>query len=758
MSNSNVQDATTERKIPLVFEAHNDKEDVAKNIFVELNKRFITITENGRKRKGFCMEDGSRRIGLLSQCHSLQTMVSLAQDFGLDFTDANIIEKQNGTIREMMDAVIEDVLELLYVKNENGDVTGYKFDASPYETDAFNETYSNIDSITWVISSFLLILKHHAHIHEVCKWESVLVDVIKRGLNYINNSFISKKGDGTSLTTGWNFTAECEEPSLYFTFAVCDCYISFYNTFEVFLKYLHAERNKEQLGGVRINEDDEKQRERYKEWEDTYKKNLLEYEEHRDDVVADEKTARHNEYNELIRVFRLINDINDRDEVRIENTLYEKLATNCMTVAKQVWACTKENLAEKFFYNDLKNTVTEQELKMSTTSDVLFNTVYIINIMLSAGLDADLELEREKAKRWGDMETVREKQREYDNLLESCMLAVQRAFRTYESLRNAGKDYIVDQFLIGFNENFDGHKMPISELRKLRMRVFSLVPLLIHTNNTISEYLIKYPHYNMRKYHQYILDNRFVDKNNKVHWIWERDGFFSGSNFYYVLSLKEFYNYHETYEDPYIEIHSKNSEQRKIIEGRYKKDLELPDGAIGKLEIEKNSLERANSAQAAEIKELKQQLENIERPVEDAVRNIVNEEFEKQFALRLSQAFSTTSKVLTLPSVDDTSDIPLPSVQKTTDGDETTSDDKKKRRKKKERTPGIYESINNSLFELIWRSMLARFCDSQIGTTITADEYLAFQEKVKKEFARTVRRYINDICYQSEQISDTENK
>ena len=300
--------------------------------------------------------------------------------------------------------------------------------------------------------------------------------------------------------------------------------------------------------------------------------------------------------------------------------------------------------------------------------------------------------------------------------------------------------------------------MPISELRKLRMRVFSLVPLLIHTNNTISEYLIKYPHYNMRKYHQYILDNRFVDKNNKVHWIWERDGFFSGSNFYYVLSLKEFYNYHETYEDPYIEIHSKNSEQRKIIEGRYKKDLELPDGAIGKLEIEKNSLERANSAQAAEIKELKQQLENIERPVEDAVRNIVNEEFEKQFALRLSQAFSTTSKVLTLPSVDDTSDIPLPSVQKTTDGDETTSDDKKKRRKKKERTPGIYESINNSLFELIWRSMLARFCDSQIGTTITADEYLAFQEKVKKEFARTVRRYINDICYQSEQISDTENK
>ena len=98
----------TEKSTP-IFREYEDKKAVAEKILVELNERFITITENGKERKGFRMDDTSDQIGLLSQCQSLQTLVSLAQDFGLSFTKKNIIPNQKGTIRQMMDIIIEDV-------------------------------------------------------------------------------------------------------------------------------------------------------------------------------------------------------------------------------------------------------------------------------------------------------------------------------------------------------------------------------------------------------------------------------------------------------------------------------------------------------------------------------------------------------------------------------------------------------------------------------------------------------------------------
>ena len=270
-----------------------------------------------------------------------------------------------------------------------------------------------------------------------------------------------------------------------------------YNTFGAFLEHLHNERNIRTYGVTIDNNDDGLSYEALKE---LFLKNKEQYEKKRT-LKPEGDTAKYEEYNELVRIFRLINDIDDTEDLHIDDsTLYGKFAANCQEVAGKIWGFVHNDLADKFFYNDLKTTVTENELRMSTTSDVLFNTVYIVNIMIDSGLDEIIKLQQLQAQKNNDIETARKKEREYNNMLESCLLSTQKAFRTYESLKNDGKDYIVDQFLIGFNENFDGHPIAVNELRKLRMRCFSLLPMLIHTNCIVSEYLVQYPQYNMRKY------------------------------------------------------------------------------------------------------------------------------------------------------------------------------------------------------------------------------------------------------------------
>ena len=185
-----------------IFNEYVEKEHIGRYIFKELNKRF--------HKNGFVLQDSSKDVGILSQCQCMQTLVSLAQDFGLDFNTNDFFAGQKGTIREIMDMVIEDVIERICQKDEDGNTTGYVFDASPYDSEHFSVEFSNVDTITWVVTSFLLVLKYHAKVGEVCKWESILVDIVKYGIDYINAAFIAGNREGLNLGTGWNFTKACK--------------------------------------------------------------------------------------------------------------------------------------------------------------------------------------------------------------------------------------------------------------------------------------------------------------------------------------------------------------------------------------------------------------------------------------------------------------------------------------------------------------------------------------------------------------------
>lgn len=688
-------DTTVADKNNSVFNTYKPKATIGKEIFKELYKRFQSNPKKGNI--GFYM-DNSNQIGILSQCQSLQALLLLASDFNLTFDDAHIISEteDNLTIREIMDMVIEDIFER--IKTDTPHV--YRFDASPYETALFTAQYSNIEAITWVIPCFLQALKYHAEIGETCKWETDLVDVISYGLKYINDSFIRSENMGKSdrMEIGWNFTKDCQEPSLYFSFAVCECFVDFFSTFENYLTYQEAKRNENNYSLpipnalVKAHEKHEKDRE------------ALTAKGDRGYNRQGKKLAQFDEYNELVLRYREINNGVDG----ITGSLYGEFEQHCKDVAKEIWRLTKDTLADHFYYNDLHTTLSEEDIAMATTSDALFNTVYIINIMLDAGLDEDLILQKEIAV---TEDAVKEAEQEYNNLLDVCQLASQKAFRAYEKLKKIEKDYIVDQFLVGFNETFTVHKELIKELRKRRMRVFSLMPLLIRTNNAISEYLIKYPQVNMKKYLGYILDNRYVE-NGKPRWIWELEGYFSCSNYYYVSALGEFYAYYEQYESEYIPHYNENLAQREAIIEEQKNALESPTGEIGELKRKLDDRDK-------EIERLTQSLNDVKTPVEDAVAAVVASEMEKLLPRMLCEFMLQSAAGLTVNEIDPT-------------------------------LCNEHHAQFSDAFEAFIFAVMSKHIHQMIHTGKLSKEeygkkYAAFNTKMKKDIIRCLKMYIAEI-------------
>lgn len=616
-----------------IFYTYRKKSEVGKEIFKELYSRFQPDPKAGQT--GFYMDD-AKEIGILSQCQSLQALLLLASDFELTFDDKHIIDdtKENLTIREIMDMVIEDVLNRISKDTAENE---YRFDASPYETRLFTVKYSNVEAITWVIPSFLQALKYHAHKGETCKWEKQLVDVISYGLRYMNDAFIEsgEEGKANALTIGWNFTKDCQEPSLYYTYTVCECFVDFFNSFEEYLKYKEANRDFNRYG-IAVPK---KLSNAYKEHLALYEKFTLEGDRGYSKETG-KKLAQYDEYNELrLRYIEINNGVDD-----IDGSLYGELENKCKRVAREIWRLTKGELADEFYYNDLHTTLSEDDIGMATTSDALFNTVYIINILLDSGLDEDIKRDREAARNANDDEKVDLADQDYNNLFDSCQMATQKAFRTYEKLQNNGKEYIVDQFLVGFNENFTVHRELIKDLRKRRMRVFSLMPLLIRTNNVISEYLVKYPQVNMRKYLGYILNNRY-EENGKSKWIWEKDGYFSCSNYYYVSALGEFYVYYEKYESKFIKNYAMNEAHEKQIAQNTETDLLSPSGKLGEMTRE---IQRRDG----EIEKLQNELKNVSKPIEDAVVAVATERIKAIFPELLTSFIREAASGLTVSAID----------------------------------------------------------------------------------------------------------
>ena len=697
----------------VIFQEYMGLDEIGEKIFKELYERF------DKERKGFRMDDLSKdSVGLLSQCQNLQAWVSLSLDFGLPFTSTDIIDEQEFSIKTVMDMVVKDIISRVTV-TENG-VKSYVFGASPYISDKqkyFTEEYSNMDAITWVIPTFITILKLYADRNESSDIENDIIDIIKYGIKYINEAFINGErdlvctldyltnDDGNEkgcLKTGWNFTKECEEPSLYYTFAVGECYLDLYKAFEEILAYGHAQNNKMNSELSLDLEADAKAK--------------------HDALFNAETCENYIANNQLARIYRRLCDFEEGAELVVHGTEFGKLGENLKKTGFAIWARVKDKLADNFLYNDLAETLTEKDIMMSTTSDALFNTVYIVNIMLAGGVDEFFSLKQKAASLRGESKIASIARRGYDNILESCMLAVQKAFRTYEKLKNNAKDYIVDQYLILFNEKFGKHEQLAGELRKYRMKTCSLLPLLIHTNNVISEYLIKFPHYNMRRYLEYILENRYETSDSEsAHWIWEKDGYFSGSNCYYIVALLGFYKYYENYEKKFIPVAKKRKAVVDEVKAEHLRALEAPNGAIGLLAAAKAAGEEAHKHAIAEKDAEIEELKGIKRPIEDAVKAVMAQELEKSIVSVLTKVFLDAASSMTVADVD------IAAIDPTTEDDDE------------------YTGLFNAVISMIVAKNLAQYYGNDVGTDkVGVEEYKIADKKGRKYLLNMLLKIISD--------------
>ncbi len=738
-----------------IYLKYTDKKAIAKKIFDELVKR---LNIKDKTVKGFYMTDDKNDIGVLSQCQSLQALLELANNYGLDFDEKHKVSGEEISIREIMDIVVEEILEIV-VNEETGICV---FDASPFTTaDQFvigDVQYNYINAITWVLPTFLLVLKYHARIGEICKWENELIDVIKQGIKYINESFITSDiKNSDNLCVGWNFTKDCEEPSLFFTYTVTDCYLQFYKTFELYFAY----KDEEKIANEKANRDYYKIPDdiltAYQRAQKTYERDvnrqIKEYNE------FGKKLARFDEDNELIRILKIIDE-----DVENENSILYELKRKCQLVGEEIWRLTKSGLADNFYCNDLHSTISEEDIAMSTTNDALFNTAFIINTIINAGVDlaqksiadvasSKMDVLRKKNEALGnELKAIEDKedpnyqlivseiteneeeiriaeivhkkaQEEYNDILESCQLAIQRTFRVYDNFKKKSKEYIVDQFLVGFNERFIKHQELTKELRKRRIRIFSLTPILITTYNAISEYLIRYPQADMKKYLGYILENRNIVGRSK-RWIWESDGFFSASNYYFVVALGEFYTYYETYEKLYAENFEKNEELKKEFQKEFKEQYErenvkrriddLEAKHDEKLRVATQKYNEEIQKRNAEIEELKAKLKNISTPIEDAVISVINRELQQQLPILLINFITAASKSLSVDS-------------------ETVE------------VPEEHENFKKAMFEFLLSCMYPIIKSTKYDSNLSEEEYNKSISKMCIDFEKILVEYVTQL-------------
>ena len=587
-----------------IFYDYEPKTEIGRNIYFELTAKF-------KKGVGFILSDDSEDVGLLTQAQGACSLDNLIGDFNameaMPSSDAlELKENYEWTIRRIFS----------FIKEGDG---GFVFKASPYNADVFDSKYAYIDSMTWVVSAFLGAISLNGREYTtldagsgpVCisftdEEISLMLRAIAFSIRYLTRSYIANPDTSRQkLSYGWNFTAKCSEPSLYFTYAVSECYMDIYNTFQQIVDKHNIEIKLE-----RIRSDPNHDLE-------SPDKALL-YLSGDDRLSLNNINEESDEYKKLNAYFGIVND----------DDAYYTLERQVKESAQNAWELVKSGIDSRFYNYNLSGFIDRQAIESSSSTDALFNNIFVINNVISGGLDEDLSDRLANAE---DDDEMNRLQSELDDLLETLQAALQMVIRYNKALKSKQKDYIVNDFIISCSESFTGEpSKKAQELRKKRIKAFTLSPLLVKTNNLISEFLAQYPQIDMVKYlDELLMKNRstveMADSNGTTDsfytWIWENGEYLVTSNYYYLTSLSSFYEYIDKYETRFSSIDRQNAHYKEQLRSDYLDELRS-NGEIFKLNSESAELRRNNSELLEKIAEL----EAKESKIEIALRDFMEHE------------------------------------------------------------------------------------------------------------------------------------
>lgn len=631
-----------------VFYKYQPKSYPGKKIFGELMKKYKS------SKKGFTFSDDFPESGILSLCQGLLSLISTVEKLDAPLEGS---EKEFG-----------DMIEELIRRTKKADGT-YRIDASPYvpESEIFN-AYVYLDAATWIVSTILGIIRLDINnIYKLSKeQEKELIAIYAYCIETICESYIGSIDDTSSKTSfscGWNFAKGCEEPSVYFTFAVSEILIDILSTFENVIRSADVALLKKDIL-QKIDKDGIHESQKYLENKDAIEaalaaaadtdQALIGFDEFNDvekriiievwqkfRAVEDEckdYTDKFNSGSKNIKREKEFFDLLNKNKAPYDDgSIYSELEEKCKMSARNIWDLTSENLSTSFFDSTLKSIVSEQAIESSVSSDAIFNSIMIINIIINSGLDEDSE-DKINYFTVNGSEEYNTAISEYDDMRDTLRLAYDKCYQFYLAMQKKRKDYKVNEYTLTFSESFkNNHAEAVNDLRRAHIRIFSLVPMMVRTKTTMMEFLIRYPQYDMQIFLEQILKHRLQDKDksgdNKISykWLWEKDGYTASGNYYFISSLASFYDYYREYEEKFIANANKNRQAREEIEKKYleslknsgfaadKKntDFEELEQKLSKLEKEvakeKEELDRRISAYEAEIAARDEKIEGLEK-------------------------------------------------------------------------------------------------------------------------------------------------
>ncbi len=650
----------------------------------KIYRDFIKYNQKRTKKSinKFIFSEDIPSSGILSQLHALQTINTLIRDFDIEEADDCF---------DIIFALLDDILgEISKERKDDGgavdysEVTGddgsvYNLSASPYlpGSDIFS-THPYVDTITWVMSGVLSIERLYlaGKINELPpdKYKKIC-SLYKYCINFLNKNFIAGSGKSDRLDCGWNYTSQCEEPSLYFTFAVSEVLIDIVDTFDDIIRVSEAEEVNRKIDEAheealaRLQESDcdyaEKEAEIKRLAEEFTAKKMQNVKKNIDHIRffepdfdgIDVNTAEivNNTRSEQADIYaKTFLALNAGKLPHEKDSPYAELERHAKSAAVNVYSAVGDAISTEFFSSDLMNKVSVGTIEQSLTSDALFNTIFAINIMVNAGLDEDMERKIDFFTVAGSTENMTATD-EYDDLRGNLQSGYDYTYLTYRRLDKSNKEYKVNEFTLTFGENFKVRAEEVKDLRKARIRVFSLMPLLVKTKTLLSEFLIRYPQYDMMLYLETILKSRYIDSNGQAMWLWEREGYSSASNYYFVNALSCFYRYYTEYEEKYEENALDNEEARSRVKRDYLEELRNSTGEIGLLKSAVNARDAKIELLDKRIAELEAEVEELNNDsLKKALGDLILKVITDKITVVMSSMLEGLTKGMTCDIFDDT--------------------------------------------------------------------------------------------------------
>lgn len=614
----------------VIFNRYRDKSEIAKKIAkVLFTKKYNSGKDSvrgGQRRsfeRGFYNTDIDRsQVGLLTQCLGLQATASLS-DFGLDMSAySGIIDHTLNDIFGQMGFDSEKYEKIVAMGNDiKFDTELLSYNMTPY----VKAEYSDDDDddalvVNTCVESACNVLKALAEardmiiIHEnngirleltfenkpidpqnMVKMTEYLIKYTvawicsacipaKRTIHYV----IGGKKAANSLMgyLGWNFFKITNSQE--------DYEPSLYMTYSACSAYISL------LQSVKEVRENESKKVKVDAPTYIYRENERLYNLIRDDFALFQKQC-------------------------ISAGRYEEMRSNGMVGGKEI------DLASKFIGQNYAE-VDFEDIQNSTTNDAVINTVLHVLILLYSGIDMDYDIVGRS-----------------DEFFDEIQYTLQNILRCYKYLLKEDKTYIIEQYYLSFKEKMPSTVTALAKiLRRQRIQVTSLLPLLIRAYNEVSRYLIKYPQKQNVEYLRMIMDNR-TDTDKGKEWAWDKDGYNITSENYFIKALRSFYEYYEEYEECYIAPEETLKIEREKITKETDSKIEAikSEWAQNKEELEKIIVEK--DRRIKDLTSTREPLINevialVEETIQKNLGRYISDLLEKDIAGKFNTGFSDEIK------------------------------------------------------------------------------------------------------------------